>query len=75
MAMHLMLCPDEDCTRLLMESVNKLTEWMARDNNTNPEILFWIPKYILMRGVKPLLDLGIMSPQFKALACSQDLIG
>jgi hypothetical protein len=48
---------------------------MAQDNNTNPEILYWIPKYILMRGVKPLLDLGIMSPQFKALARSQDLIG
>ncbi len=70
-----MICPDEDCTRLLIESVNKMTEWMAWDNNTDPEILYWIPKYILMRGVKPLLDLGIMSPQFKALACSQDLIG
>jgi hypothetical protein len=73
--MHLMLCPDEDRTRLLIESVNKLTEWMARDNNTDPEILHWIPKYILMRGVKPLSDLGIMLPQLKALACSQDLIG
>ncbi len=52
-----------------------MTEWMARDNNTGPEILYWIPKYILMRGVKPLLDLGIMSPQFKALARSQYLIG
>jgi hypothetical protein len=49
MAMHLMLCPDEDRTRLLIESVNKLTEWMAWDNNTDPEILYWIPKYILMR--------------------------
>jgi hypothetical protein len=48
---------------------------MARDNKTDPEILYWIPKYILMRGVKSLLDLGIMSPQFKALAHSQDLIG
>jgi hypothetical protein len=73
--MHLMLCSDEDCTRLLIESVNELTEWMARDNKTDPEILCWIPKYILMRGVKSLLDLGIMSPQFKALAHSQDLIG
>ena len=73
--MHLMLCSDEDCTRLLIESVNELTEWMARDNKTNPEILYWILKYILMRGVKSLSDLGIMSPQFKALAHSQDLIG
>jgi hypothetical protein len=28
-----------------------------------------------MRGVKPLSEIGIMSPQFKALARSQDLIG
>jgi hypothetical protein len=74
-AMHIMLCPDKDRTRLLIESVNELAEWMARDNKTDPEILYWIPKYILMRGVKPLLEIGIMSPQFKALARSQDLIG
>ncbi len=48
---------------------------MARDNKTDPEILYWIPKYILMRGVKSFSDLGIMLPQFKALAHSQDLIG
>jgi hypothetical protein len=70
-----MLCSDEDCTRLLIESANELTEWMTGDNKTNPEILYWIPKYILMRGVKSLSDLGIMLPQFKALAHSQDLIG
>jgi hypothetical protein len=48
---------------------------MARDNQTDPEILYWIPKYILMRGDRPLLVMGFMSPQFKALAASQDLIG
>ncbi len=57
-AMHLMLCFDEDRIRLLIESANKLKEWMAWDNKTNPEILYWIPKYILMRGVKSLLDLA-----------------
>jgi hypothetical protein len=48
---------------------------MAKNNITNPEILYWIPKYILMRGDKPLSQMGFMSPQFKALANSQDLIG
>jgi hypothetical protein len=48
---------------------------MAQDNKTNPELLYWIPKHILMRGVKSLSDLGIMLPQFTALAHSQDLIG
>jgi hypothetical protein len=71
-----MLCPDDDRTRLLIDNVDELTAWLARDNKTNPEILYWIPtKYILMRGDKPLSKMGFMSPQFKALAASQDLIG
>jgi len=73
--MHIMLCPDKDCTKLLTENVNELIEWMAQDNRTDPEILYWIPKYILMRGDKPLSEMGAMSHQFKALANSQDLIG
>jgi hypothetical protein len=32
-------------------------------------------QYILMRGDKPLSEMGFMSPQFKALSKSQDLIG
>ena len=70
-----MLCSDDNCTRLLVESVNELTTWMSQDNKTDPEILYWIPNYILMRGHKPLSMIGFMSPQFKALATSQDLIG
>jgi hypothetical protein len=71
---HLMLCSNDDCTRLLVENVDELTTWMSQDNKTDPEILYWIPKYILMRGDKPLSMMGFMSPQFKALANSQDLI-
>ncbi len=37
--------------------------------------MYWIPKYILMRGDEPLAMMGFMSPQFMALANSQDLIG
>ncbi len=49
--------------------------WMSQDNRTDPEILYQgIPKYILMRGYKPLSEMGFMSPQFKALTKSQDLI-
>jgi hypothetical protein len=69
-AMHLMLCPDKDRTKLLME-----TKWMAQDDRTDPEILYWIPKFILMRGDKPFSEMGAMSHQFRALAESQDLIG
>ena len=72
---HLMLCPDEDCTRLLTETVDRLAKWMAKDNITDLEILYWIPTYILMREDKPLSQIGFMSPQFNALANSQDIIG
>jgi hypothetical protein len=73
--MHLMLCPDKDCTQILIENVNELTKWMSWDNRTDPEILYWTTKYILMWGYKSLLKMRFMSPQFKALAKSQDLIG
>jgi hypothetical protein len=48
---------------------------MSQDNRMDPEILYWIPKYILIRGSKPLLEMGFMSPQFKLLAKRQGLIG
>jgi hypothetical protein len=74
-AAHLMLCPDNNRTRLLVENVDELSKWMSQENQTDPEILYWIPKFILMRGDKPLSTMGFMPPQFKALAASQDLIG
>ncbi len=74
-AAHLMLCPDNSRTKLLNETVNDLISWMSRNDQTGPEVLYWIPKYILMRDDKPLSEMGSMSPQFKALAVSQDLIG
>ncbi len=70
-----MLCPDDSRTKLLGENVDDLTSWMSRDNQTDPEIFYWIPKYILMRGDRPLSVMGFMFLQFKALAASQDLIG
>ena len=74
-AAHLMICPDKSRTKLLTKNVNDLMAWMSQDDQTDPEILYWIPKYILMRGDRPLSAIGFMSPQFKALAASQDLIG
>jgi hypothetical protein len=70
-----MLCPDDGRMKLLDETVGNLISWMSRNDQTDPEILYWIPKYILMRDDKPLLEMGFMSLQFRALAASQDLIG
>ena len=51
-AAHLMLCPDVDRSRLLKEQTNSLEEWLEKDDNTDPEIAYWIPKYVLMRGAR-----------------------
>jgi len=74
-AEHLMLCPDVNRTRLLKEQVTNLQEWMEKDDNTDPELAYWIPKYLLMRGTKPLAGMGDMSESMYRLAKSQDTIG
>jgi hypothetical protein len=74
-AAHLMLCPEKDRMRLLIDSMVKLCRWMEADEKMDPELAYWIPKYILMRGDKPFLALGYMSPKLKTLAESQDKIG
>jgi hypothetical protein len=59
---HLMRCPDKDRTRLLIDYVDNLTKWLKKDRIMAPKLLYWIPKYILMRNDKPFLQLGYMSP-------------
>ncbi len=75
MAAHLVLCPNKDRTRLLVNNTEELSKWMEKDNITDPEIEYWIPKYILMQGDKPFSEMGYMSPIMSSLAKSQDLIG
>ncbi len=72
---HLMRFLDEDCTRLLIDNMDELTMWLEMDGTTHPELLYLIPKYILMRNDKPFSQLGHMSPQMRSLAESQDKIG
>jgi hypothetical protein len=55
-AAHLMLCPNDDCTRLLVDNVDDLTAWLAQDNKTNPEILYWIPKSYSCKEITSLHD-------------------
>jgi len=74
-AEHLMLCPDSDRTRLLKEQVGNLHDWLVKDNNTDEELAYWIPKYLLTRGTKPFAEMGDMSVSMRELATSQDKIG
>jgi hypothetical protein len=41
----------------------------------HPELLYWIPKYILMKNDKPFSQLGHISQRMRSLAESQDKIG
>ncbi len=72
---HLMRCPDKDRTCLLIKNVDELEKWMDTDEHTDPELIYWIPKYILMRNGKPFSHMGHMSAKMQALAESQDKIG
>ena len=74
-AAHLCVCPNEDRTRLLKEMVEDFEKWMTKNDATNREIAYWVPKYILFRGTKKFEDLGPMSVHMKAIAHSQDIIG
>jgi hypothetical protein len=71
---HLMQCPDKDRTRLFIETVEELEKWMETDQKTDPELLYWIPKFILMQNDKPFSQLGYMSDKMRALAESHDKI-
>ncbi len=48
---------------------------METDSRTDPELIYWIPKFILMQNNKPFSQLGYMSDKMHALAESQDKIG
>jgi len=50
-ASHLNLCSETDRTHLLHDMVNNLQDWL--DNNyTHPELAYWLPKCILLRGTR-----------------------
>ena len=72
---HLCKCPSAARTDLLESSTDDLARWMAQDEKTDPEITYWVPKYIRGRGSLKFSELGPMSSKMAALAASQDLIG
>jgi hypothetical protein len=72
---HVMRCPNKDRTCLLIKNVDKLEKWVEMDGRTDPELIYWIPNYILMRNNKPFSHMGHMSAKMPALAESQDKIG
>ncbi len=72
---HLMRCSDEDRTHLLIDTVKELEKCMETNGRTDPKLIYWIPKLILMQNNKPFSQLGYMSNKMHTLAESQDKIG
>ena len=53
--------------------VTTLSAWL-HNNYAHPELAYWIPKYILLRGTRQLSDFPYLSAEMRRVAVSQDLI-
>ena len=72
-AQHLMSCPDADHTRLLEVMADDFGRWMST-NHGHPELVYWLPRYIKLRGTRRLEEMPRITPAFQQVARSQDLI-
>jgi hypothetical protein len=75
---HLNKCPDQGRTLLFKDSVSNLVTWMHDHNRTDPELAFWIKKYLLFCGTRSFSSLveegGTATPHISTVAASQDLM-
>ena len=60
---------------LFEESVQTLEKWLHQDNRTDPELAYYLPKFLLFRGRKKFISMGPMSPTLLRAGASQDVIG
>ena len=76
---HLNRCPDHGRTMLFKEIVAKLGTWMHQNDHTDPELAYWIEKYLLFRGTRSFTSLvakdEFTSINVRVAAVGQDLIG
>ena len=70
---HLCVCPCENRPRLLNENAEELGAWLFADGRTEPQIAYWVPKFIMYGGNVTFAEMGDMSPEILVLARSQDL--
>ena len=76
---HLNRCPSHGRTMLFKESVEKLGQWIRQNDRTDPEVAYWIEKYLLFQGTRSFTALvaedGFASIDIRVAAIGQDLIG
>ena len=71
---HLCTCMNPDRTKLFNEMVDSLGVWLRKGNKTDPELAYYIPRYMQAKGAIRFQDLGRMSARVKDLAKQQDEI-
>ena len=72
---HLCKCPSKSRTDLFLENVSDLEQWLTNNDNTDPELSYWLLKYIRGRGSLHFSELGALSDALNMAAVSQDTIG
>ena len=70
---HLNLCDNRERTLLLYRMVNNFAKWLS-SNYAHPDIAYWIPKYIKLRGIKNLGNFPMLPIAMQPIAASQDLV-
>ena len=72
---HLCRRPSKSRTNLFLENVSELKQWLTTNDNTEPELCYWLVKYIRRRGYLRFSELGELSEDLTTAAISQDAIG
>ena len=67
-AANLCVCTNTDRTRLFRENLQDLKVWLNKHGNIEPQLAYWIPKYLLGRGAVKFENLGHMSQDIEQLA-------
>ena len=72
---HLTICYDPGRVALFDTDVNTLDEWLGHRGDTDPELAYWIIKYLRFRGECTLSTLGDMSRGMLEVAAAIDANG
>ena len=72
-ASHLCLCSNAERTLLFTQMADRIGVWLS-NNFAHPELAYWIPRYIKLRGTRRLGDMPSLSEDMRTVAASQDLI-
>ena len=71
---HLCRCKCKDRVQLLNECTDELVRWMSIGENTHPDIIVWVDKYMRGQGNFPTM-FDHPSPEIADMVTEQRVIG